>query len=148
MDVFEEKIWTIFNGLEVEQKISIVERLCKSLIDEGEGVPLPPKKKAKGSHRWKSAYWMKSLESFDPKGKGTDCIVGHYFRDIKEQLGKDDEFVIGTRHMPKFYYVCARKDGNTASVGDGNNKMHDVENAEVLHFAKNFKELRDILKAR
>ena len=147
MDVFEEKIWTIFNALEKEQKLSIVERLCSSLVEEGvrEGLP---KKKAKGNHRWKSAYWMKSLESYDPKGKGTDCIVGHYFRDIKEQLGKGEEFVVGTRAHPKFYFLCARKDGETASVTDGNNKIHDIEDAEVLHFAENFKELRDILKAR
>lgn len=147
VEIFYDKVLTIYRGLDTEQRRILKERIVK---EDGDATvsftKSAPAKKKKGGWRAVKPYWMKSLEAFDASKKGAECIVGEYFMEVRDQIGRGEKFVIGCRNEPKVYYFCERSDGEELLFMDAGKTYYELKDAKALARCDSFKELKEKLK--
>ena len=143
IDKFYEKINTIFDGLENDQKVTIYNQLGAKLM----AADLLPKTKS----RWSGKSWKKTghvsfkhITGYDPKKPAIARIEGTMVKDFNTV----DEHELILIMKDKKYTVCARDDSDCAKF-EGDN--HDCLTALSPHFnskdtSKNWKALNDWVK--
>lgn len=145
VEIFYDKVLTIYRGLDGDQRRILKERIVKE--DGDATVSFTKSAPAKKKGGWKSykPYWMKSFEAFDASKKGTECVVGEYFMEVKDQVSFGGYFVVGCRAEPKVYYLARRTTENT-SFDDGDGNTFELKDASIVTQCESWKELRSKLK--
>ena len=157
MSIFIRRIETIYDGMELEEKKLLASALTVKLMEDGllhipeetmvsmTGSGPAKVSKPKGTWKGRKPFWCKTLTSFEGGAKGTDCIVGEYFFDVKDAVNSGGYYVIGFRAEPKKYAVMVRDDGSNIAVGhDG--RDHVFEDSDILGEFNSFKLLKEYMK--
>ena len=154
MSIFIRRVETIYDGMELEEKKALLDCLSDKAKEDGlwhattiSMAGSGPAKVAKKKGAWKGRkpFWCKTLTSFDGGAKGTDCIVGDYFFDVKDAVDVDGYYVVGFRAEPKAYALMRRKGGGYITL-DHDGREHVFEDSRLAERFDTFKELREYLR--
>jgi hypothetical protein len=106
-----------------------------------------PAKVAKKKSTWKGRkpFWCKTLTAYDGGAKGTDCIVGEYFFDVKDAVNVGGVYVVGFRAEPKSYAVMRREDGSNITM-EHDGRDHVFEDSDIVGEFNSFKSLKEYMK--
>lgn len=150
MSIFIRRIETIYDGMETDEKRELLIRLARKAESDGcfEEARISmtgsgPAKVAKKKGTWKGRkpFWCKTLNSFDGGAKGTDCIVGDYFFDVKDAVNVGGYYVVGFRAEPKKYAVMRREDGSNITM-EHDGRDHVFEDSTLVREFDSFKSLK------
>lgn len=154
MSIFIRRVETIYDGMELEEKRTLLVRLSQRAKEDGllhattiSMTGSGPAKVAKKKGAWKGRkpYWCKTLNSFEGGEKGTDCIVGEYFFDVKDAVNVGGVYVVGFRAEPKKYAVMRREDGSNITM-EHDGRDHVFEDSDILGEFNSFKSLKEYMK--
>jgi len=150
MTIFIRRVETIYDGMELEEKRELLVRLARKAESDGflaeariSMAGSGPAKVAKKKGAWKGRkpYWCKTLTSYDGGAKGTDCIVGEYFFDVKDAVDVGGYYVVGFRAEPKSYALMRREDGSNITM-EHDGRDHVFEDSECIEKFDSFKKLK------
>ncbi len=157
MSIFIRRVETIYDGMELEEKKLLASALTVKLMEDGL-LHIPeetrismagsgPAKVAKKKGAWKGRkpYWCKTLTSFEGGAKGTDCIVGEYFFDVKDAVDVGGYYVVGFRAEPKSYALMGREDGSNITM-EHDGRDHVFEDSECIEKFDSFRKLKAHIK--
>ena len=154
MSIFIRRVETIYDGMETDEKRTLLVRLSQKAKEDGllhattiSMAGSGPAKVAKKKGAWKGRkpYWCKTLTSFEGGAKGTDCIVGDYFFDVKDAVNVGGVYVVGFRAEPKKYAVMRREDGSNITM-EHDGRDHVFEDSDILGEFNSFKSLKEYMK--
>ena len=154
MTIFIRRVETIYDGMELEEKKALLDCLADKAKRDGlwhattiSMAGSGPAKVAKKKGTWKGRkpFWCKTLTSFDGGAKGTDCIVGEYFFDVKDAVDVGGLYVVGFRAEPKAYALMMRENGSNITL-DHDGREHVFEDSRLAERFGSFRELRDHIK--
>jgi len=154
MSIFIRRVETIYDGMETDEKRTLLVRLSQKAKEDGllhattiSMAGSGPAKVAKKKGAWKGRkpYWCKTLTSFEGGAKGTDCIVGEYFFDVKDAVNVGGVYVVGFRAEPKKYAVMRREDGSNITM-EHDGRDHVFEDSDILGEFNSFKSLKEYMK--
>lgn len=154
MSIFIQRVETIYDGMETDEKRELLVRLSQKAKEDGllhattiSMAGSGPAKVAKKKGAWKGRkpYWCKTLTSFEGGAKGTDCIVGDYFFDVKDAVDVGSLYVVGFRAEPKAYALMAREDGSNITM-EHDGRDHVFEDSECIEKFDSFRELKAHIK--
>ena len=153
MSIFIKRVETIYDGMELEEKQALLDCLSEKAEEDGlrhattiSMTGSGPAKVAKKKGAWKGRkpYWCKTFNSFEGGAKGTDCIVGEYFFDVKDAVDVGGYYVVGFRAEPKAYALMLRNDGCTAEID--HQDIHVFKDSERIARFDSFRELKAHIK--
>ena len=154
MSIFIRRVETIYDGMETDEKRTLLVRLSQKAKEDGllhattismAGSGPAKGSKPKGTWKGRKPFWCKTLTAYDGGAKGTDCIVGEYFFDLKDAVNSGGLYVVGFRAEPKKYAVMRREEGiNITMEHDG--RDHVFEDSVILGEFNSFKLLKEYMK--
>ena len=154
MSIFIRRVETIYDGMELEEKQALLDCLSEKAKEDGllhattiSMTGSGPAKVAKKKGTWKGRkpFWCKTLNTYDGGAKGTDCIVGEYFFDVKDAVNVGGVYVVGFRAEPKKYAVMRREDGSNITM-EHDGRDHVFEDSDILGEFNSFKSLKEYMK--
>ena len=157
MSIFIQRVETIYNGMELEEKRTLLVRLSQRAKEDGllhattismTGSGPAKVSKPKGTWKGRKPFWCKTLNTYDGGAKGTDCIVGEYFFDVKDAVNVGGVYVVGFRAEPKKYAVMRREDGSNITM-EHDGRDHVFEDSDILGEVgefNSFKSLKEYMK--
>ena len=154
MSIFIRRVETIYDGMETDEKRELL--VCRARKAESDGFLAEarismagsgPAKVAKKKGVWKGRkpYWCKTLTAYDGGAKGTDCIVGDYFFDVKDAVDVGGYYVVGFRAEPKAYALMQREDGSNITMGH-DDRDHVFEDSHRAESFDTFRALKEYMK--
>lgn len=154
MSIFIRRVETIYDGMETFEKQALLRRLCEKAKEDGllhattismTGSGPAKGSKPKGTWKGRKPFWCKTLNTYDGGAKGTDCIVGEYFFDVKDAVNSGGYYVVGFRAEPKKYAVMRREDGSNITM-EHDGRDHVFEDSDILGEFNSFKSLKEYMK--
>ena len=115
-------IMELFRAMKEDEQLELVAQIGAELSAKGidfetlTGKPLKPKAKSSGK-TFRKGWWMKHVDSYNPKKKGVFAIEGDWLSEGElSGLTSDDLIVVGWKYKGEKKYILAKGGGVGLSI--------------------------------